>query len=122
MTNKRSDLAHVHDSLLTTIIMRKFIACIVMMLAIGAGSINAQSVERKGNNFVQVSTTTKDGKTASKEVKTKYTYTTKDGKTYPIWLSATGKAFIKRISAKTGKEYKQYLPEVGKQINPSAYK
>ena len=99
--------------------MRKVFIAIVMALAMCAGA-QGQNVERKGNNFVQVTTTTA-GKTAGKEVKTKYTYTAKDGKTYPIWLSASGKAFIKRVSAKTGKEYKQYLPDVGRQINPSAY-
>jgi len=41
---------------------------------------------------------------------------------YPIYLSSTGKAFIKKVSKKTGKEYKQYIPEIGKQINPEAYK
>lgn len=44
------------------------------------------------------------------------------GVEHPIYLSSTGKAFIKKVSKKTGKEYKQYLPEIGKQINPEAYK
>lgn len=39
-----------------------------------------------------------------------------------ICLLLDGKAFIKKVSKKTGKEYKQYLPEIGKQINPKAYK
>lgn len=81
---------------------------------------NAQSVTKSGNNFTQV--TSKGGKTGGKEIKTKYTYTDSKGNVYPIYLSSTGKAFIKRVSKKTGKEYKQYLPEVGKQINPEAYK
>ena len=98
--------------------MKKIFFCIVMALAITMGA-NAQSVQRNGNNFTQVTTTTKK---AGSETKTKYTYTDKNGKVYPVYLSASGKAFIKRVSAKSGKEYKQYLPEIGKQINPSAYK
>lgn len=43
------------------------------------------------------------------------------GKVYPIYLSKRGKAFVWRTS-KSGKEYKQYRPEKGKQINPEAYK
>ena len=97
--------------------MKKLIICISMMLAFGLVS-NAQSVTKQGNNFTQVS----NKKSAGKETKTQYTYTDSKGVVYPVWLSSTGKAFIKKVSKKTGKEYKQYVPEIGKQINPSAYK
>lgn len=73
--------------------------------------IEAQNVKREGKCFVQMSTGLKKG-----AKKTEYTYKTKDGKTYPIWVSANGKAYIVRTSKKTGKEYKQYLPEVTKQL------
>ena len=53
--------------------------------------------------------------------KTKYIYEDKKGKTYPIYLSKTGKAYIKVTSQKTGREYNRYLPEIGKMINPQAY-
>lgn len=98
--------------------MKKIILAAIMLLSLNVG-VQAQSVERKGNNFTQVS----NKKEASgKEVKTKYTYTDSKGNVYPIYLSSTGKAFIKKVSKKTGKEYRQYLPEIGRQINPSAYK
>lgn len=72
---------------------------------------NAQNVVKQGTTFVQVSK-----EKGEKEVtKTKYTYKTKDGKEYPIYLSSKGKAFIIRKS-KNGKEYKQYLPEVTKAL------
>jgi len=87
----------------------------IMML--GASPVYAQQVQQKGNNFTQVAKTTK-----SKEVKTAYTFTDSKGKTYPVWLSSTGKAFVKKVSKKSGKEYKLYLPEIGKKINPKAYK
>ena len=97
----------------------KILVCVIILTLCGASVSSAQSVERKGNNFTQVSS---KGQQGGKETKTQYTYTTKDGEVYPVYLSAKGKAFIKRVSKKTGKEYKQYLPEVGKQINPNAYK
>ena len=97
--------------------MKKLVLCISMMLAFGLVS-NAQSVQRKGNTFTQIS----NKKSAGKEIKTKYTYTDSKGVVYPVYLSSTGKAFIKKVSKKTGKEYKQYVPEIGKQINPSAYR
>ena len=80
--------------------------------------ISAQSVTRQGNTFTQVS----NKKPAGKETKTEYTYKDAKGNTYPVYLSSTGKAFIKKISKKTNKEYKQYIPEVGKSINPKDYK
>ena len=99
--------------------MKKMILCISMMLAFGLVS-NAQTVMRKGNAFVQV--VNQKEKSSGKETKTQYTYTDSKDNTYPVYLSSTGKAFIKKVSKKTGKEYKQYVPEIGKQINSEAYK
>ena len=96
--------------------MKKLIICISLMLGMSLG-IQAQSVTRNGNSFTQVS----NKKSTGKETKTQYTYTDAKGVKYPVWLSSTGKAFIKKVSKKTGKEYKQYVPEIGKQINPKAY-
>ena len=75
-------------------------------------TIQAQKVVQNGNTFTMVS--------KEKETKTSYTYVI-NGVSYPVYLSSKGKAFIKRISKKTGKEYKMYIPEVGKKINPKAY-
>lgn len=84
-----------------------FIVLILGLLAIAHG-MKAQHIERKGNTFVQVIDSAK---------KTSFTFEAKDGTKYPIYLSAKGKAFIIRKSKKTGKEYRQYLPEVTKQLN-----
>lgn len=63
---------------------------------------------RKGDNFIEQGTT----RTAAKDsTKTAYTYTTKAGETYPIFLSAKGRAYIGRTSKKTGKYYRQYMPK-----------
>ena len=98
--------------------MKRFIICIIMMLSISL-TIQAQNVERKGNTFTQVSNKKVE---EAKETKTEYIYIDSKGIQYPVYLSAKGKAFIKKISRKTGKEYPKYLPEIGKQINPDAYK
>lgn len=97
--------------------MKRFIICIIMMLSISL-TIQAQSVQRQGNTFTQVS----NKKSEAKETKTQYTYKDSKGNVYPVYLSTSGKAFIKKVSKKTGKEYKKYIPEIGKQINPKAYK
>ena len=97
--------------------MKKIIIAAIMLFSLSM-NIQAQSVQKQGNNFTQVS----NKKPSGKETKTQYTYTDSKGVVYPVWLSSTGKAFIKKVSKKTGKEYRQYLPEIGKQINPEAYK
>ena len=74
----------------------------------------AQSVKRVGNTFVEQVDSSK--KAVKEPKKTEYTYTDKKGNVYPIYLSSTGKAFIVKTSKKTGKEYRQYLPEVTKQL------
>ena len=96
--------------------MKKLIICISMMLAFGLVS-NAQSVQKQGNTFTQVS----NKKSAGKETKTQYTYTDSKGVVHPVYLSSTGKAFIYYINKK-GEQKRRYMPEIGKQINPSAYK
>ena len=90
----------------------------MMVFALNVG-VQAQSVERKGNTFTQVS---KSGKSSGKETKTQYIYKDSKGNVYPVYLSSTGKAFVKKVSQKTGKEYKMYVPEIGREINPEAYK
>ena len=97
--------------------MKKLIIAAMMLLSMNVG-IYAQSVSRQGNTFTQVS----NKKSAGKETKTQYVYKDSKGNSYPVWLSSSGKAFIKKVSKKTGKEYRQYVPEIGKQINPEAYK
>ena len=82
--------------------IRAIIVLILGFIALSTG-MRAQNVIRKGNQFEQVD--------SQKSRKTEYTYKAKDGKVYPIFLSARGKAYINRIS-KNGKEYKQYLPKV----------
>lgn len=85
---------------------------LALVLMAGARPAAAQDVKRQGNCFVQQ----KSSKTST-GTKTKYTFKAKDGKVYPIYLSKNGKAFIIRVSKKTGNEYKQYLPEVTEQIS-----
>ena len=70
----------------------------------------AQRVTRQGNVFVQDSTSHRFAK--QNVTLTKYFYLASDGTKYPIYMSANGKCFIWRTSAKTGKQYKQYLPEI----------
>ena len=99
--------------------MKKIIITAIMLLSLSL-NIQVQNVKREGNTFTQV--TNKSGKSEGKETKTQYIYTDSKGNVYPVYLSSTGKAFIKKVSKKTGKEYRVYLHEVGKQINPEAYK
>lgn len=82
------------------------------MLLLGGMTAQSQEVIRKGNTFEQVS------KKKSKETYklTQYTYIANDRKKYPIYISEKGKYFIFRKSAKTGKEYRQYLPNIQKQL------
>ena len=88
-----------------------FVVGMVLACIIFTTRTYAQDVTKNGNTFVQVS----KKKPKDDVILTKYYYEI-DGKKYPIFLSSKGKAFIKRISAKSGKEYRQYLPKITKQI------
>lgn len=90
----------------------------VLFLLFGAAflcSITAQNVTRKGKCFYQQSNSNKIEKDSA--TLTGYYYQTTDGTKYPIYMSSKGKCFIWRTSSKTGKPYKQYLPEITKQLS-----
>lgn len=85
--------------------MKKFIKILGLVLLLGFMCISTQAqntLVRKGNNFTVVS----DAR------KTSYTYTDRNGVTYPIYISPKGKAFIVKTSKKTGKKYRQYIKRV----------
>ena len=83
---------------------------LIVCLALLGSVVYAQEVVRNGNTFTQVSK--KKQKEAFKT--TPYTYVASDGKKYPVYISGNGKYFIIRTSAKSGKEYRQYLPKLNK--------
>lgn len=103
--------------------MKKFYlyAIIIVAMVIGISSC-ARRAEAQTPSTTQVADTTKQvsNHNIDRGTKTQYNDTIK-GVVYPIYLSKGGKAFIWRTS-KTGKEYKMYKPEIGKRINPQAYK
>jgi hypothetical protein len=82
--------------------MKKLILCI--LLALFCIASNAQ-VKREGNTF-KVEQTSK-----SQDTKTKYTWEDKEGNKYPIFVTKNGACYVNRVSKKTGKEYKYYLPK-----------
>ena len=93
-----------------------FIVVTVILIAVFAlliaNSAKAQNVRRQGNTFVELCDSTKK----STVYETDYVYVDKDGKAYPIYLSKTGSAFIMKVSKKSGKKYRKYLPDVTNMI------
>lgn len=93
--------------------MKKLFVLVVLATMVGS-TMFAQSVKREGNTFVEVKS---DKVSLKNDSLTTLKYKTKDGKEYPIYLSKNGKAFIVRVSKKSGREYKQYLPQVTEELN-----
>lgn len=83
--------------------MKRYIFC--LLIALFSIASYSQDVVKEGKTFkVQTTQTTS-------EQQTEYTWEDKKGVKYPIFISKNGACYIKRISSKTGKEYKQYLPK-----------
>jgi hypothetical protein len=96
------------------------IAWVVLVLSLTISSVtgvlaqdNKQTIERQGNVFVQKS----NGRSSGKVTKTNYIYEDSKGQRDTIYISSTGKAFVFKVSKKTGNVYKKYLPEVTEQLN-----
>lgn len=71
-----------------------FFVLFAMLVCVGMAQTQNVSVERNGKNFV--ATKTEKAKTGSSSAtKTEYSYTDTDGKTYEIYLSKNGRAYIK---------------------------
>ena len=83
---------------------------LAVLILISTNCFSQNNVKLEGNIFVEQTI-------KSTDTKTNLSYKDKKGTVYPIYLSKRGKAYIIRVSKKTGKEYKQYLPEVTKQLN-----
>ena len=101
--------------------MKKFIFVLLgLLVAAATASAQTTTVSGKtsvsGNNYTTVSSRS----ASSSDIKTEFTWSNaKDNQSYPIYLHKytrgenAGKytAYVIRVSKKTGKEYKYYLPD-----------
>lgn len=81
---------------------------LALVLSTGANAQSTPSYKIEGTRIV-VADKAKSHE-AKPATKTAYVYS-KGGVDYPVYQSAKGALFIIRTSAKSGKEYKQYLPK-----------
>jgi hypothetical protein len=63
------------------------------------------------SEVIRTDNTFKTEQTSSTATKTKYTWEDKEGNKYPIFITKKGACFVNKVSKKTGKEYKYYLPK-----------
>lgn len=98
--------------------MKKLFIVIIALL-FSCITCGAQVV-REGNTF-SVETKAKTSK-KSEPIATNLSYKDKKGNVYPIYVTERGSVFVIKVSKKTGKEYRYYLPkevkeEVLKELN-----
>lgn len=86
--------------------MKKLITFIMLFLCVFT-TVSAQSYTQNGTTFIE----NKTKSTKDTSIETKYTWQDKEGKSYKIYLSKNGRAFVKVISKKTGNSYNKYLTE-----------
>ena len=89
----------------------KKILFILLLFCISFNNAYSQNYTREGNTFIS-STGER-----SNPIKTKFTWKDNKNKEYPVYISSNGSCFVIKVSAKTGKEYRNYLgPEISQQI------
>jgi len=92
--------------------MKKIIITIAALL-LAQTMIFAQDYKREGKQFSSASTE----RQSSTAEKTGFTWKERDGSVYDIYITKNNACYILKVSKKTGKEYKKYLPkEVAEQI------
>lgn len=83
---------------------------LIILLLLLSGSTFAQSVKRdEQGNFISVA------KTKEPPQKTTFWYKDSKGVKHDVYVTSTGRHFVLKVSAKTGKEYRYYLEP--KQVN-----
>lgn len=82
--------------------MKKFI---ILVVALIVGVSTYADVTRTGNTFKTEKSSTSNG------TQTKYTWEDKNSNKYPIYITSKGACYILKVSKKTEKEYKYYLPK-----------
>lgn len=79
---------------------------LILSVSTAFGSFAQKVTKDSDGNYVSV--TTKRGGTAKNTGKT---YTDRQGKKYPVYVTDSGRLFCIKVSKKSGKEYKYYLIE-----------
>ena len=88
--------------------MRTFITLIIAIFCTFT-TVSAQNYTQKGTTFIE--NTSNSTSKRGKSIETMYTWQDKEGKSYKIYLSKNGRAFVKVTSKRTGNEYNKYLDE-----------
>lgn len=83
--------------------MKRFI---IISFVILLGIIANAQVVKEGNTFTQTKT-----EKVTEAKKTQFTYQDNKRNKYPIYVSSRGSLYVIKVSKKTGKEYKYYLPK-----------
>ena len=79
---------------------------ITLLVALSMSVASYAGVVRHGNTFVVENTTS-----VNQDTKTQFTWQDKDGNIYPIYISKKCACYVIKVSKKTDKEYKYYLPK-----------
>jgi hypothetical protein len=83
--------------------MRKLFLIAILVIASVSASY-AQNYTKSGKTYKSEKTVSQ-----SSERETGFTWEDSKGIQYPIYMGPSGSCYIKRVSKKTGNEYKQYL-------------
>ena len=90
-----------------------FIISLIFCVTLNVNADDNKSFKCEGTTY----SSTGRVKSNSEPIATGFTWSDSKGKEYPIYMSNSGSCYIVKVSAKTNKEYKQYLkPEISQDI------
>lgn len=86
--------------------MKKTLISIVILF-LASTVVFSQEYKREGKQFASIS----QPKEKSENVVTGYTWKESNGSVHDIYITKNNACYIKKVSKKTGKEYRKYLPK-----------
>lgn len=78
---------------------------IALLVALSMSVASYAGVVRHGNTFLV------ETASVNQDTQTQFTWQDKDGNIYPIYITKKCACYVIKVSRKTGKEYKYYLPK-----------
>jgi hypothetical protein len=102
-------IAALHSLSILYLMFKPFATFAMFILLATSGNSQTVATKDQAGNYTQVVVAATVESLTKDATKQPGTFTAKDGQTFPVYLSKSGKLFVVRTSKKTGNPYRSYF-------------